>query len=84
MRDILKRYGAIIFALWAGLGEMTRAVRIEPWSFHLGPVHAHPFPIDIRFQASGFDLWAFALGLAILSAGLALHCWQAARRRSAP
>lgn len=81
MRDVLKRYGLIVAALWAGLGEMARAVRIEPWSFHVCFVHVHPFPIDIRFRDSGFDLCAFALGLAMLSGGVALHYWQAARRQ---
>ena len=83
MQDILKRHSLLIFAIWTGVGEMARAVRIEPWSFHAGFVHLYPFPIDIRFQDTGFDIGAFVLGLVILGGGVALHVWRIMRRRSA-
>jgi hypothetical protein len=76
MQHIWKRHGLLIFALWAGVGEMARAVRIEPWSFKVGPVHVHPVPIDVRFQEAGLDGGALLLGLTILLGGLLFHRWR--------
>lgn len=75
MREVLKRYGTPIFALWAGFGEAVRAVREEPWTFQLGGVHVRPFPVDIRFRETGFDGYALVLGVAILVGGL-LYFWR--------
>lgn len=75
MREILKRYGPLFFALWAGLGQAARAMREEPWMFQLGVIHVHPFPVDLRFHETGFDGYALLLGAAILAIGL-LHFWR--------
>ncbi len=83
MHEGLKRLVLWAVVLWTSFGQMARAVRVEPWSFYIGSVHVHPFPLDVRFQATGFDAAAFALGLAVLSVGGLYQLWRATRHRRA-